>query len=142
MAKQSKNRVKLEKQYRKIGVIPKSAIIKISEYFEIPDNANTIRANPSNVLKHNESHLNSIKHALDTLGITKESYAEYIAKNYNQIRLGNRPKSIVLAVKTDETSHIAAAHLYFDKNENFWLIKSIHSARLKQLIKMELVWEK
>ncbi len=142
MAKQSKNRVKLEKQYRKIGVIPKSAIIKISEYFEIPDNANTIRANPSNVLKHNESHLNSIKHALDTLGITKESYAEYIAKNYNQIRLGNRPKSLVLAVKTDETSHIAAAHLYFDKNENFWLIKSIHSARLKQLMKMELVWEK
>lgn len=142
MAKQSKNRVKLEKQYRKIGVIPKSAIIKISEYYEIPDNANTIRANPSNVLKHNESHLNSIKHTLDALGITKESYAEYIAKNYNQIRLGNRPKSLVLAVKTDETSHIAAAHLYFDKNENFWLIKSIHSARLKQLMKMELVWEK
>lgn len=142
MAKQSKNRVKLEKQYRKIGVIPKSAIIKISEYFEIPDNANTIRANPPNVLKHNESHLNSIKHTLDALGITKESYAEYIAKNYNQIRLGNRPKSLVLAVKTDETSHIAAAHLYFDKNENFWLIKSIHSARLKQLMKMELVWEK
>ncbi len=142
MSKQSKNRVKLEKQYRKIGVIPKSAIIKISEYFEIPDNANTIRANPSNVLKHNENHLNSIKHTLDALGITKESYAEYIAKNYNQIRLGNRPKSLVLAVKTDETSHIAAAHLYFDKNENFWLIKSIHSARLKQLMKMELVWEK
>lgn len=142
MAKQSKNRVKLEKQYRKIGFIPKSAITKISEYFEIPDNANTIRANPSNVLKHNESHLNSIKQALDALGITKESYAEYIAKNYNQIRLGNRPKSLVLAVKTDETSHIAAAHLYFDKNENFWLIKSIHSARLKQLMKMELVWEK
>lgn len=96
MAKQSKNRVKLEKQYRKIGIIPKSAITRISKFIEIPDNANTIRANPSNVLKHNESHLNSIKHALDTLGITKESYAEYIAKNYNQIRLGNRPKSIGL----------------------------------------------
>ena len=122
--------------------MPKSAITRISKFIEIPDNANTIRANPSNVLKHNESHLNSIKHALDTLGITKENYAEYIAKNYNQIRLENRLKSIVLAVKTDETSHIAAAHLYFDKNENFWLIKSIHSARLKQLMKMELVWEK
>lgn len=83
-----------------------------------------------------------LKQALDALGITKEGYAEYVAKNYNQIRLGNRPKSIVLAVKTDETSHIAAAHLFFDKNENFWLIKSIHSARLKQLEKMELVWEK
>ena len=104
MAKQSKNRVKLEKQYRKIGSIPKSAITKINKYFEIPNNAITIRANSSNVLKHNESHLNSIKRALDTLGITKESYAEYIAKNYNQIRLGNRPKSIVLVVKTDETS--------------------------------------
>ena len=142
MAKQSKNRVKLEQQYRKIGIIPKSAITKISKYFEIPNNATTIRTNPSNALKHNEGHLNSIKQALDALGITKEGYAEYVAKNYNQIRLGNKPKSIVLAVKTDETSHIAAAHLFFDKNENFWLIKSIHSARLKQLEKMELVWEK
>lgn len=142
MTKQSKNRVKLNKQYRKIGTIPKSAIVKIGKFFEIPINATTIRSNPSSVLKHNEKHLEVIKQSLDTLGITKEGYAEYVAKNYNQIRLGNRPKSIILAVKTDETSHIAAAHLFFDKNENFWLIKSIHSARLKQLEKMELVWEK
>ena len=142
MAKQSKNRVKLKKQYRKIGVIPKAAIAKISKFFEVPNDATTIRSSPTNVIKHNEVHLNNIKQALDALGITKEGYAEYVTKNYNQIRLGNRPKSIVLAVKTDETSHIAAAHLFFDKNENFWLIKSIHSARLKQLEKMELVWEK
>ena len=142
MAKQSKNRVKLKQQYRKIGIIPKPAIIKIGEYFDIPNNAKTIRSNASNVLKHNEGHLEAIKQALDALGITKEGYAEYIAKNFNQIRLGNKPKSIVLAVKTDETSHIAAAHLFFDKNENFWLIKSVHSARLKQLEKMDLIWEK
>ena len=142
MAKQSKNRVKLDQQYRKIGIIPKAAIAKINKFFEIPNDATTIRSNPTNVLKHNEEHLSNIKQALDSLGITKEGYAEYVAKNYNQIRLGNKPKSIVLAVKTDETSHIAAAHLFFDKNENFWLIKSIHSARLKQLEKMELVWEK
>ena len=116
--------------------------MKISMFFEIPNDATTIRSNPANVLKHNEEHLNNIKQALDALGITKEGYAEYVAKNYNQIRLGNRANSIVLAVKTDETSHIAAAHLFFDKNENFWLIKSVHSARLKQLEKMELVWEK
>lgn len=142
MAKQSKNRVKIEQQYRRIGTIPKSAIIKINKFFEIPNNAQTIRSNPSNVLKHNEEHLDAAKQALDSLGITKEGYAEYVAKNYNQIRLGNRPKSIVLAVKTDETSHIAAAHLFFDKNENFWLIKSIHTTRIKQLEKMELIWEK
>ena len=142
MAKQSKNRVKLDQQYRKIGIISKAAIAKINKFFEIPNDATTIRSNPTNVLKHNEEHLNNIKQALDSLGITKEGYAEYVAKNYNQIRLGNKPKSIILAVKTDETSHIAAAHLFFDKNENFWLIKSIHSARLKQLEKMELVWEK
>lgn len=142
MARQSKNKVKLNKQYRKIGIIPKSAITKINKFFEIPNEANTIRSNPSNVQKHNEEHLNLIKQALDALGITKEGYAEYVAKNYNQIRLGNKPKSIVLAVKTDETSHIAAAHLFFDKNENFWLIKSVHSARLRQLEKMELIWEK
>ena len=94
------------------------------------------------MLKHNESHLEAIKTALEKLGITKEGYAEYVARNYNQIRLGNKPNSIVLAVKTEETSHIAAAHLIFDKNENFWLIKSVHSARLKQLEKMELIWEK
>lgn len=142
MANQSKNRVKLEQQYRKIGIIPKSAIAKISKFFYIPNDATTIRSNPTNALKHNDEHLSNIKQALDALGITKEGYAEYVAKNYNQIRLGNRPKSIILAVKTDETSHIAAAHLFFDKNENFWLIKSIHSARLKQLEKMELIWEK
>lgn len=142
MAKQSKNKVKLEQQYRKIGIIPKVAIMKISKFFDIPNNATTIRSNPTNVLKHNEEHIDNIKQALDALGITKDGYAEYIAKNYNQIRLGNKPKSIVLAVKTNETSHIAAAHLFFDKNENFWLIKSVHSARLKQLEKMELVWEK
>ena len=142
MAKQSNNKVKLEQQYRKIGIIPKVAIMKISKFFDIPNNATTIRSNPKNVLKHNEEHIDNIKQALDALGITKDGYAEYIAKNYNQIRLGNKPKSIVLAVKTNETSHIAAAHLFFDKNENFWLIKSVHSARLKQLEKMELVWEK
>lgn len=142
MVKQSKNKVKLNKDYQKIGIVPKKALNKISEYFNIPNNATTIRSNPSNMLKHNKSHLNAIKKALDELGITKEGYAEYVAKNYNQIRLGNMPQSIVLAVKTEETSHIAAAHLFFDKNENFWLVKSVHSARLKQLEKMELIWEK
>ena len=142
MAKQSRNRVKLEKQYKRVGSLPKAAIKKISTFFEIPNNATSIRSNSANVLKHNKEHLDNIKLALDELGITKEGYAEYVARNYNQIRLGNRPKSIILAVKTEETSHIAAAHLFFDKNDNFWLIKSVHSARLKQLEKMELVWEK
>ncbi|MBQ6306228.1 MAG: hypothetical protein IJK78_06665 [Bacteroidales bacterium] len=91
MAKQSKNRVKLEKQYRKIGIIPKSAITRICKFIEIPDNANTIRANPSNVLKHNESHLNSIKHALDTLGITKESYADILPKTTTKYGWGTDP---------------------------------------------------
>ena len=31
MAKQSKNKVKLEQQYRKIGIIPKTAITKINK---------------------------------------------------------------------------------------------------------------
>ena len=64
MAKQSKNRVKLKQQYRKIGIIPKSAIIKIGEFFDIPNNAKTIRSNPSNVLKHNEEHLKNSGQAL------------------------------------------------------------------------------
>lgn len=79
MAKQSKNSVKLEKQHRKIGIIPKAAIMKISKFFEIPNDATTIRSNPTNVLKHNEKHLSNIKQALDALGITKEGYAEYVA---------------------------------------------------------------
>ena len=96
MAKQSKNKVKLEKQYRKIGVIPKSAVKKIKEHLDIPNDATSIRSNPENVLKHNKKHLSAIKQALDALGITKDGYAEYVAKNYNQIRLGNKSNSIVL----------------------------------------------
>ena len=142
MANQSKNKVKLDKEYRKIGMIPKSAITKINKFFPVPNDANTIRSNPDNMLKHNEGHLEDIKTALSELGITKEGYAEYVAKNYNQIRLGNKPKSLVLAVKLEETSHIAAIHLFFDKNENFWLIKSVHAERLKDLERMTLIWEK
>lgn len=142
MAKQSKNRVKLNKQYKSIGKIPVSALKKISEFMDLPALVRDIRSRENNMVKHNHRHIDELEEQLKQLGITKEGYAEFVAKNYNQIRLGNRPKSLVLAVKTDETSHIAAAHLYFDKNENFWLIKSIHSARLKQLMKMELVWEK
>lgn len=72
MSKQSKNKVKLEKQYRKIGVIPKSAVKKIKEHLDIPNDATSIRSNPENVLKHNKKHLSAIKQALDALGITKD----------------------------------------------------------------------
>lgn len=39
-------------------------------------------------------------------------------------------------------SHLATVHLYFDKNENFWLVKSVHAERLADLERMTLVWEK
>lgn len=142
MAKQSKNKVKLNKTYKKIGVIPKSAIVKINERFPVPPDAGFIRSNPNNAIKHNDDHMDKMKESLSELGITKEGYAEYVAKNYNQIRLGNRPKSLVLAVKLEYTSHIAAVHLSFDKNENFWMVKSVHAAHLRQLEQMELIWER
>lgn len=110
MVKQSKNKVKLNKDYQKIGIVPKKALNKISEYFNIPNNATTIRSNPSNVLKHNKSHLNAIKKALDELGITKEGYAEYVAKTITKLGL-----AICL-------------------NQLFWLLKPKRQAILPLLI--------
>ncbi len=142
MANESKNRVKLNKEYKRIGFIPKTALAKVNEHFKVPADANDIRSNTDNMLKHNRGHLAALEKALDELGITKEGYAEYIAKNFNQIRLGNKPRSLVLAVKNETTSHLAAVHLFFDKNENFWLVKSVHAERLADLERMTLVWEK
>lgn len=142
MSNQSKNKVKLNNEYRIIGKLPKSAINKIKNYFIFPDDALSIRINIDNALKHNKKHLKAIEKQLLDLGVTKEGYIDYIVGRYNQIRLGNKPQSIVLVVFTEGTSHLAALHLYFYKNENFWLVKSFHASRLSDLEKMELVWEK
>lgn len=115
---------------------------KVNEHFKVPADANDIRSNTDSMLKHNRGHLVALEKALDELGITKEGYAEYIAKNFNQIRLGNKPRSLLLVVKTDSTSHLAAVHLFFDKSENFWFVKSVHAERLADLERMILVWKK
>lgn len=142
MTRQSKNKVKLNKEYKVLGSIPASAIKKIKECFDFPDDAKSIRSNVDNTVKHNSQHLSIIEQQLEKLGLTKESYASFIVENFNQIRLGNVPKSIVLAVKTETTNHIAAVHLYYYKNENFWLVKSVHAERTKDLENMKLIWEK
>ena len=95
-----------------------------------------------NTVKHNHKHIDELEEQLNQLGITKEGYAEFVAKNYNQIRLGNKPYSLVLAVLLENANHIAAVHLHYDKNEEFWLVTTVHAIKLKDLEKIPLIWEK
>ena len=142
MAKQSKNRVKLNKQYKSIGKIPVSAINKISEFMNLPLAVRDIRSSEDNMVKHNHKHIDELEEQLNHLGITKEVYAEFVAKNYNQIRLGNKPLSLILAVLLENINHIAAVHLHYDKNENFCLVTTVHAIKLKDLEKIPLIWER
>ena len=142
MSKQRKSRVKINKKYKNIGRIPNSALKKISDYIELPSRVQTIRANIGNTIKHNHRHLDEMEEKLSQLGITKEGYAEFVAKNYNQIRLGNKPRSLVLVVILENSNHIAALHLHYELNENFWLVTTVHAIKAKELEKMPLIWEK
>ena len=80
MSKQRKSRVKINKKYKNIGRIPISALSKISNYIELPSRVQTIRANIGNTIKHNHRHIDEMEEQLNRLGITKEGYAEYVAK--------------------------------------------------------------
>ena len=142
MPNQSNNRVKLNKEYKSIGRIPMSAIRKIEEFMELPTVVQVIRANVGNTIKHNHKHIDELEVQLNQLGITKEGYAEFVAKNFNQIRLGNKPYSLVLAVLLGDSNHIAAVHLHYDKSEEFWLVTTVHAIKLKDLEKIPLIWER
>ena len=141
MSKQRKNRVKIEKKYKNIGRIPNSALNKICNYIDLPSRVQSIRASIGNTIKHNHRHIDELEEQLNQLGITKEGYAEFVAKNFNQIRLGNKPMSLVLSVTLEESNHIAALHLHYELKENFWLVTSVHAIRTKELEKMLLIWE-
>lgn len=99
MVKQSKNKVKLNKEYKVIGRIPIAAIRKIKEVMELPGNVQTIRANIGNTLKHNHRHV-------------------------------------------EEIEDVAAVHLHYQKNENFWLVTTVHTMKPHDLQKIPLIWKK
>ena len=143
MVKQSKNKVKLNKKYKAIGRIPMAAFRKIQEVMELPDIVQTIRANATNTIKHNHRHMIEIEKQLSQLGLTKEDYAEFVARNFNEIHVGNKPYSLILAVThIEEHDHIAAVHLVFSKSENFWLVTTVHSIKPYDLLKIPLIWKK
>ena len=142
MAKQSKNRVKLNKQYKSLGKLPISAINNIRNYMDLPANVQDIRSSANNMVKHNNKHMDELEEQLNHLGITKEGYAEFVVKNFNQIRLGNKPFSLILAVLMENINHIAAVHLHFDKKEDFWLVTTVHAIKLRDLEKIPLIWER
>lgn len=142
MSKQSKNRVKLQKKYKNIGRIPVSAINKVMEFMELPAAVQIIRSSVGNTLKHNHRHISELDEQLKQLGITKEGYAEFVVKNFNQIRMGNKPLSLILAVLLENSNHIAAVHLFFEKNEKFWLVTTVHAIKLRDLEKIQLIWER
>ena len=143
MVKQSKNKVKLKKKYKAIGRIPMAALRKIQEVMELPDNVRTIRANVTNTIKHNLGHMEEMEELLSQLGLTKEDYAEFVARNYNEIYIGNRPFSLLLVVThMEDFDHVAAVHLYYNKRENFWLLTTVHAMRHKDLKNIPLIWKK
>ena len=109
---------------------------------ELPSAVQIIRANINNTSKHNHKHIIELEKQLQQLGITKEGYAEFVTRNYNQIRLGNKPHSLLLAVLLDNIDHIAAVHLHYEKNENFWLVTTVHAIKRKDLEKTPLIWER
>lgn len=143
MVKQNKNKVKLNKRYKAIGRIPIAALRKIQEVMELPGNVQTIRANMVNTIKHNLRHMEGIDNLLLQLGLTKEDYAEFVARNYNEIHLGSKPYSLLLVVTHSEGfDHAAAIHLYYEKSENFWLVTTVHALRHKDLKNIPLIWKK
>ena len=143
MVKQSKNKVKLNKEYKVIGRIPIAAIRKIKEVMDLPGNVQSIRANIGNTLKHNHRHIEEIEMQLAELGLTKEDYAEFVARNYKEIHLGNKPLSLIIAVTNEGAhEHVAAVHLHYQKNENFWLVTTVHTMKPHDLQKIPLIWKK
>lgn len=94
------------------------------------------------MVKHNHRHIDELEEQLKQLGITKEGYAEFVAKNFNQIRLGNKPLSLFLAVLLENINHIAAVHLHYDKRENFWLVTTVHAIKPRNLEKIPLIWKR
>ena len=143
MVRQSKNKVKLNKEYKVIGRIPMAAIRKIQEVMALPGNVQTIRANIGNTLKHNHRHFEEIELQLAQLGLTKENYAEFVARNFKEIHLGNKPLSLILAVTNEGThEHVAAVHLHYQMNENFWLVTTVHTMKPHDLQKIPLIWKK
>lgn len=143
MVKQSKNKVKLNKKYKVIGRIPMAAIRKIKKVMELPDNVQTIRANIENTIKHNKKHLEELEMHLSRLGLTKEDYIEFIAKKFNEIHSGNTPLSLLLAVANEDyPNHVAAVRLNYKKNENFWIVTTVHAIRPDDLKRIPLIWKK
>ena len=143
MAKQSKNRVKIKKKYKTVGRIPLDALHKIQAVMKLPGMVHSIRANTGNTVKHNHKHMEELEAQLEKLGLTKEAYAEFVARNYNEIHEGNKPFSLVIAVANGERqNHMAAVHLHYEKNENFWLVTSVHVIKPEDLADMPLIWKK
>ena len=143
MAKQSKNKVKLNKEYKVIGRIPIAAIRKIKEVMDLPGNVQSIRANIGNTIKHNKKHIEDIEEQLSKLGLTKEDYIEFVTRKFNEIHIGNMPFSLLLAVANEDyPNHVAAVRLNYNKNEKFWIVTTVHAIRPDDLKRIPLIWKK
>ena len=143
MVKQSKNKVKLNKEYKVIGRIPIAAIRKIKEVMDLPGNVQSIRANIGNTIKHNKKHIEDIEEQLSKLGLTKEDYIEFVTRKFNEIHIGNMPFSLLLAVANEDyPNHVAAVRLNYNKNEKFWIVTTVHAIRPDDLKRSPLIWKK
>ena len=141
MAQQSKNKVKIEKKYENVGRLPRSSMSTIKQLFGLERGVFSIKVAMENALKHNDKHLEEIAVELANLGLTPADYIRFIANSFNRIAVGNVPMSLVLVVDPgEELGHMAAIHLHFEKNQNFWLVTSVHSMRRRDVEKLNIVW--
>lgn len=143
MAKQIKNKVKLEKKYKSVGRMPIAAIREIRKVMPLEGSVQSIRANTGNTVKHNHRHLDELEAKLAELGLTKENYAEFVTRNFNEIHKGKTTRSLLLAVANEDfPNHVAAVHLHYEMKENFWLVTSVHAIRPDELERIPLIWKK
>ena len=81
------------------------------------------------------------KQSKNKVKLNKE-YIRFITSNFNQIRRGKMDNTVVLAFCGEDLDHVAAVHLVFDMNENYWMVKSVRASRKQFFEEDDLIWQK
>lgn len=77
---------------------------------------------------------------LSSLGMDAEGYVQFIVTNYNSIRQGS-DDSILLVVETQtKLSHTAAIVLTYEKDKNYWQIKTAQPRMTIAVKKKKKLW--
>lgn len=83
---------------------------------------------------------NAHKKELETLGMSAEGYVRYITTNFNSIRKGSGESVLLVVETTNKLSHIAAIVLNYDKQHNYWQIKTAQPRTTEAVKKKKKLW--